>query len=210
MCSIIGSFSKKKITELVEVNQHRGKFAYSILAYNTMNNKIFQIYKDFGVFSLDNIKEMPNIYYICHLQSPTGGIEIDVNRTHPTMYNDTYLFHNGILKQRAIDKLQFTYNTNITFDTKLLHMSLTSWNNLNDIEGLFACLYIKNENINIFRSKHSKLYIDKDLNISSEKFPDSKCINYDTIYKLNFKNNNLIAIDTFKTKRYNIIIEGEL
>jgi hypothetical protein len=81
---------------------------------------------------------------------------------------------------------------------------------LNEIEGLFACLYYKDGEIFLLRTKHGKLYVDKDLNISSERFIHSKCINYDTIYKLDLETKNLIEVDTFKTKRYNIVIKGEL
>ncbi len=55
-----------------------------------------------------------------------------------------------------------------------------------------------------------KLYVNDELDLSSERFEGSKCINYDTIYRMNFVEKLLQPVSYFKTNRYNVIINGEL
>lgn len=212
MCSIIGSFSKDKIKELVALNQHRGNFSYSISLIDTNTNEIKEQVKEFTEFDfeiLDKCYESKEIYYLCHVQAPTGGLVKEFNRIHPTQHDGTWMWHNGIIKPRGIKDLQKHLETDITFDTQLLHESLNTQFSLSDVEGLFACAYLTEDGLFLFRSKHAKLYIDEDLNISSEQFDGSKCINFDTIYKVNF-NDFLTKVGEFTTKRFNIVVPGEL
>jgi hypothetical protein len=209
----MASFSKSKIIELVEINQHRGNFSYSISIYNIKTKQLNNIIKDLGVFDINMIPDNldPSDYIICHVQAPTGGILKDTDRIHPTKINDTYLYHNGIIKPQGQRYITNNFDIDIAtnFDTYLLHSVLPDYKKLSEIEGLFACLYVNNT-IKLFRTRHAKLYIDDDMSISSEEFKDSKCINYDTIYELNLEDKKLLEIDEFKTKRYNIIIQGDL
>lgn len=214
MCSIIGSFSKNMIIDLVGINQYRGNFSYSITCINYDKNIIAKQVKEFGEFNEDILSKMPdNMYYICHVQAPTGGLIQDLGRIHPTKsIDESYLWHNGIIMPCGISYIQTELNTNITFDTKLLHeyLNIKKWHGLSDIEGLFVCLYYFKHNLYMFRTKHGKLYIDDELNISSERFKNSKCINFDKIYKLNLQNKCFDVVDSFKTKKFNIVIRGEL
>lgn len=210
MCSIIASFDKQTLKDLVKLNQFRGSFSYSIMDLKTMS-----LHKDFGKYQEKHIESCTG-FVISHLQLPTGGLIQDINRIHPTIINDSYLYHNGIITPRGMKYMQNYNNQGLTetFDTKLLHNHLYNsqdWvNELSNIEGLFACVYIRNNKIYLFRTKHGKLYIDKDMSISSERFDNSKCINYDTVYELNLQTKSLIEIGKFKTNRYNIIVPGEL
>lgn len=215
MCSIVASFSKDKIKELIKINQYRGNFSYSISLLDINEMIIKEQVKDFGMFNeqvLDKCYESDSIYYICHVQAPTGGLLKDLDRIHPTKLNNSYLWHNGIITPRGMNWLQeFSWNKNITFDTKALHNQLYNsvFDDLSYIEGLFSCLYL-DEYLTMFRTKHGKLYIDNDLNISSERFENSKCINYDAIYQFDFKNKLIKDILKFKTKKFNIIVKGEM
>ena len=215
MCSIIGSYNKEKFKELVELNQFKGNFSYSFGVYNTTENRMVSIVKEFGQFKSSTIEEAvegDNLFYIGHVQAPTGGLIQDVNRIHPTTIKDTMLWHNGIITSRGIKYLQEKFNTTETFDTKLLHTSIEQsgcCDVLSDVEGLFTCLYY-NRDLFLFRTKHGKIHIDKDMSFSSERFTNSFCINYDTVYKIDFKNNKLSGVGTFKTKRFNIIVNGEI
>jgi hypothetical protein len=207
MCSIIASYEKEVLNKLIDLNQSRGSFSYS---YNELKDKL-ETTKDFGTFNKEKINDN-DFYKIGHVQAPTGGLIKDKNRIHPTEYKKTYLFHNGLITPRGINKLKEEINESIDFDTYLLHKAINEkgFEYLSTIEGLFACLYIKDNNIYIFRTKHGKLYIDKDCNISSERFENSKCINSDTIYQINIKEKNIKEISYFKTKRANYIINGEM
>lgn len=206
MCSIIGSYKKEMVKSLVELNQHRGNFSWSI----TLGNMTI---KNFGEFDFEKLNSMNKEgYLISHIQAPTGGMIEDVDRIHPTEINKTKLWHNGLITPRGIRELQKkTYSDNM-FDTKLLHKAIDEFGFevLSSIEGLFSCLYFDGNDYFIFRTKHGKLYIDNELNLSSERFENSKCINYDTIYKLDFSKKRIENIESFKTKRYNYIIQGEL
>ena len=207
MCSIFGSFDKSKIEELAVLNQHRGTFSYSL----TQDKRTC---KDFGEFDpsvIDTVKST-NSYMIGHVQAPTGGMVEDFNRIHPTSIGSSLLWHNGLLTPRGIKHLQDSLKTDEEFDTKLLHEHLVKNNftGLGEIEGLFTCVFKLGEDYYIFRTKHGKLYVNDNLDISSEKFEGSKCINYDTIYKMDFERMKLMEVSYFKTKRFNYIIEGEL
>jgi glutamine phosphoribosylpyrophosphate amidotransferase len=214
MCAIIGSFNKKTVIDLIEKNQHRGRVAYSISLFNLEDSLVTAEYGngEFDAAYLENMK-IDGCYIVCHLQSPTGIGDPDGNSVHPNIINNTqqnsYLWHNGILMPSAMQMLQQKF-CNSTFDTFLLHQWLAGNGSLDDIEGSFACVFIVNGSVKLFRSKHAKLYIDENMTISSEYFEGSKCINADRIYEMNFTDNSLVIESYFKTKRYNIIIEGDL
>ena len=209
MCSIIGGFESEKVKELIELNQFRGNFSYSYTEFNEELGLVFQA-KGFDEFPLGIISK--DYYKICHVQAPTGGLLKDHKRIHPVMNKNDMLWHNGLLTPKGTSFLQQKLNTTEEFDTKLLFDALQkySFDILNDIEGLFSCLYIKDNRMYLFRTKHGKIYIDDNMNISSERFENSKCINADTIYEVDLKNKNLIEIDRFKTKRFNFVIKGEI
>lgn len=208
MCSIIASYSKNKLEELVDLNQFRGNFSFSYLEFE--NDKLNQPTKKFGPYDKNIINDNFN-YKISHLQAPTGGLIQDINRIHPTTINNSKLYHNGIITPRGIKFLQNKLNSDETFDTWLLHKAIEvfGFEILSEIEGLFSCLYIKDDKIFIFRTKHGKLYIDEEMSISSERFENSKCINHDTVYELDLINKKVNIINKFKTLRCNIIVSGE-
>lgn len=206
MCSIIASCSKETLESLVDLNQFRGNFSFSY--FESKTNKLV---KQFGQYDKSVINNNLN-YKISHLQAPTGGLIQDINRIHPTEINNSKLYHNGIITPRGIKFLQNKVNSDMTFDTWLLHKAIEEFgfDILSEIEGLFSCLFIKDNKIFIFRTRHGKLYIDEEMNISSERFENSKCINYDTVYCLDIINKRYNIINQFKTLRCNIVVPGEL
>ena len=207
MCSIIAGWDSKVVKDLIDINQHRGNFSYSYTEFY-MNKPSCQV-KDFGAFNKELIED--KFYKVCHVQAPTGSLKEDVARIHPVMNKENMLWHNGIVTPRGIKHLQKLLDSNEDFDTKLIFDSLEKFgfDVLSDIEGLFACLYYKDDSFYIFRSKHAKLYIDANMNISSEKFENSFCLPYDIVYRINLQNKSLEEISSFKTKRYNIVISGD-
>lgn len=209
MCSIFASFDKKRLKDLAVLNQFRGNFSYSV----TQDRRTLKGFGDFNNDDLDTIA-INDDYIIGHVQAPTGGMIKDLARVHPTegYALQSLLWHNGLLTPRGIRYLQESLDTTEEFDTKLLHLHLIKNNfaGLGEIEGLFTCMFQFANEIYVFRTKHGKLYVDDDLNISSERFDNSKCINYDTVYRLNMVEKKLDPISKFKTKRFNYIIEGEM
>lgn len=213
MCSIIASYDSTKLKKLIKLNQFRGNFSYSYTTINKHNKPTSQL-KTFGEFN-NHIVNSNTEYKIAHVQAPTGGMIKDENRIHPVtnkIDNTNMLWHNGLLTPRGIKFLQDKLETEEIFDTKLLFDAINKFgfNILSEIEGLFSCLYIINGTIFIFRTKHGKLYIDEDMNISSERFEGSKCINSDIIYEINLIKKDLSEFTKFRTKRFNYIIKGEL
>lgn len=232
MCSIIGSFKKDKIIELVKLNQHRGNFSYSISIFD-INDSPYMVgnIRNFGKF---DIKELDNCYvhsdslgeyyYICHVQDPTNGLIKDRNRIHPNYFTnksvDSELWHNGIITAKGMDFIKENIDNkdiDLNFDTALLNTIICEkdYNILSEIDGLFTCVrYYHNQffkqKIDVFRTRHGKLYVDDELNMSSEKFEGSKCINADTIYTMDFKNKKLIESGKFKTLNFNFNIKGEM
>ncbi len=215
MCAIIGSFDKKIVADLAERNQHRGRIAYSISLHNLESGNVVTEYRvgEFDPVFLENLKT-DGCYIICHLQSPTGTSNAGENITQPSIVNSNQgsscLWHNGILMPSAMKMIQHKLHTVSKFDTRLLHQWLLHDEKLDEIEGSFACVFAVNSSVKIFRSKHSKLYIDENMTISSESFANSKCINSDRIYAVDLHKRSLAIESYFKTKRYNIIIKGEL
>jgi len=203
MCSIM--VTRNKIKELVEINQFRGNFSWSV--YDMGTNKV---QKGFGTFPINN--NFSDNWKIMHVQAPTGGLKQEENRIHPTEIDSTKLWHNGIITPRGVRYMQQKLNTNEDFDTLLLHKMINKYgfDCLSDIEGGFACLYLKDNNVYIFRTQHLKLHINEEC-ITSERAPGTKIINADTIYQIEF-NEKLTwkEVSYFKTKRYNYIIKGEL
>lgn len=195
MCSIVASFDKNKFIELMKLNSYRGNFSYSVLCFNYVEKKIISIYKSFGIFDENILKNIEDgdIYFIGHQQSPTGGLIKDEKRIHPSIINNSYLYHNGMLKNNFLQK----YDYNNKWDTELLHKLINDdIKNLNLIEGSYSCLYIKeNGDILLFRNQLSPLYIDKNLNISSTVFESSNMTEYNVIYRLDFNNKNIIEVN---------------
>ncbi len=206
MCSIICGFKAEELISLIEINQRRGNFSHSLYQSPDI------LYKDFGTFNYDLLNDLTEKFTVVHVQAPTSGLLNDKTRIHPTEQNNSLLWHNGIIKPSGISYIQAKIKTKEVFDTKLLHKVINEFgfDILSEIEGLFSCLYYDGDNYYIFRTKHGKLYVDDKLNISSERFSNSKCINYDTVYKLNLAFLTLKEVSTFKTKRFNYIIKGEM
>ena len=209
MCSIIGSFDIEILKRLILLNQHRGNFSYSITGINKSETK-----REFGELDPNSLSGMDgNDYYLCHVQAPTGGLIKDENRIHPVKHEDSLLWHNGILTDSGIKRLQVETESTETFDTYLMVKALDKYglDILNDIEGLFSCVWKnKDGKYLVFRTKHGKLYVDENLSISSERFEGSKCINFDTVYEIDWENRVLKPIANFKTRMFNFIIKGEM
>jgi glutamine phosphoribosylpyrophosphate amidotransferase len=218
MCSIIGSFSEKKIMELVEKNQHRGKVAYSLASFERDGSHVKIVYGE-GEFDPKIFRQLQTDgrYMVCHLQSPTNTDAADTGYRQPSVItgssNTSYLWHNGILMPQTMEMISQVLGIESRFDTHLLHHWLEHNEALDKIEGSFACVYMGGDarNIKIFRSRHAKLYVDLEtMTMSSERFDGSRCINADRVYDVDLVSGKLSIASYFKTKHFNINIKGEL
>ena len=174
MCSIIGSFSKAKIAELVDLNIYRGQHSFSYSYYNPEDNTI-QVNRGLGNIPLYDINIPKGSYCIAHMQAPTTENK-DINSVHPAQIGSSYLWHNGIIKAKWINERRQQYEGDRynSWDTYLILRQYVEDGHLNNIDGTFSCVYYSPmEGLQLFRNEISPLFIDADYNISSTKFDNS-------------------------------------
>ena len=174
MCSIIGSFSKAKIIELAGLNKYRGTFSHSISLYDPEERAIFYIQRTFGELNYDQIEIPDNMYCIVHQQAPTGEDKSEAN-IHPAETNEHLLWHNGILKDYTIERLNNRFGLT-KWDSQLLLQKMIADRLPDDIDGSFSCLYYNplERGLFLFRNALAPMFIDNQMNISSTKFEGSK------------------------------------
>jgi hypothetical protein len=201
MCAIIGSFDLDKLKELVELNSYRGNHSFSFGEYDLETKEFRQLRKSFGGFNLGGIPIRNNCYYIAHIQAPTTQA-ISHNNIHPSEWEDSLLWHNGILKEKFIDYLQSELNSNDEWDTHLLHKYIKysgAYEALDGLDGTFSCLYNYKDIFRLFRNEISPMFMDDDLNLSSTKFPNSYPTPPNQVLEIDFENKKLIKLYEFTT-----------
>jgi glutamine phosphoribosylpyrophosphate amidotransferase len=203
MCSIIGSFSKEKIVDLVKLNLYRGQHSYSYSYYNPEDNTI-QVTRGLGEILVDSINIPTGHYCIAHMQAPTTENK-DINSVHPAQMGSSFLWHNGIIKSKWIEKRKEYIevseypNRNNSWDTFLILRQYLEEGHLNNIDGTFSCVYYSPmEGLQLFRNEISPLFIDKDHNISSTKFDFSSPLNPNIIWNFT-PGESIIEDGTFNT-----------
>lgn len=185
MCGIFASFDNDKLNELAKLNSYRGSHSFSVFNHSTG-----YLHKDFGLF---DITKAPIGYNICHVQAPTTS-ERSIENIHPSEIHGTYLWHNGIIKDMSISELNSFFCSTERWDTKLLHYAMQAdYNILSKINGSFACVYVSQGRIFIFRNEITPLFVDSDLNISSVKFEGSTQLPPNMIYELELNKKELLS-----------------
>jgi hypothetical protein len=210
MCSIIGSFDKRRILELNEINAKRGSFSYSIGHIDPDTNCFGIVEKDFGEPPLEKLLEREvfnNKYIVMHRQAPTNGLTRDRSRIHPAVKQDItknlhYLYHNGIVKANDLQRLEKIHNQKFPWDTYAILTDIVRFGldiSLKDLDASFACIYIQDlKRTLLFRNSSSIIYYDNDLNISSEFFPGGIELIANNLYRIDFQNRLLDEIQTFQ------------
>lgn len=190
MCSIIGSFSKEKIVELVKLNLYRGQHSYSYTYYNPEDNTI-QVNRGLGEIPLEDIDIPTGHYCIAHMQAPTTDNK-DINSVHPAQIGNSFLWHNGIIKANWIEKrknhIEVSEHPNRynSWDTYLILRQYVENGHLNDIDGTFSCVYYSSmEGLQLFRNLISPMFIDDQHNISSTKFENSQSLPANIVWTFN-------------------------
>ena len=214
MCAIVGSFDPQTIIELVRVNSYRGNFSWSITGINE-SHFIIDKQKGFGEFPEDLFLELTekhkskDLYWLCHVQAPTGGMVEDVSRIHPARRcdrnsyaeNEVYLWHNGVIKTKWMD----TQPGASKFDTQLMVDKIVKNDQqgkdlskaLYDIDGSFACALLwESCFIRIFRNTASPMFVNG-TDISSVKYKEMEKIESGVIYDLNVDCREITVVEEF-------------
>lgn len=204
MCGIVGSYSIDALIELFELNKNRGQHSWSLFEINIKERSVSGV-RGKGAFdkNLAGGLSIGDFYYIGHCQAPTNGKSFETN-THPAQSGSGYLFHNGILKSQYVKILKHTLRSECNWDTKLLLEYLTVPENkilferLSEVDGSFACVLLQQEkNPHIFRNATSPLYIDKNLNLSSNSFYGSEMLHAGKVFEMDLESRGLRLTTTF-------------
>lgn len=195
MCGIFCSFDRNKVIELASLNSYRGNHSFSVTHFGEYP------FRALGKFDESVVRE--DSYKICHIQAPTTSAR-GVSNIHPAELSGRFLWHNGILKNFEVKRLQQKYGTDEEWDTLLLLHEILEYNwleLLSEINGSFACIFQEFDNLYVFRNEISPLFIDKELNISSVKFEGATPLCPGRVFEINLKERKLLDTGfTFKTK----------
>lgn len=200
MCAVVGSFDRNKLLELIELNSYRGSHSYSFSTISPESGQLVLRQKALGVIEAGRIDIPDGHYAVVHIQAPTTEAK-DLESIHPACENDnSYLWHNGIIKANHVKVLQQKYGKDTNWDTRLLLRAVcTSWGELNTVDGSFSCLLYDHGTAYLFRNSISPMFFDSDLNISSTKFEGSVSTPANRVLKMDFKARCLYTIEEFKT-----------
>lgn len=198
MCGIFCSFQKEEIEFLAGKNSYRGSHSFSILSFH--ENQI-NCTKQLGKFNIDLVAEEG--YKICHIQAPTTSSK-SAEFIHPAQIENNYLWHNGIIKHFDCLRLNRKQNNNIHWDTHLLLLELLDeenrLNNLSEINGSFACVFLRENQVFFFRNILSPLFYGKSTFSSVKTSLTPKIIPSEKFLRFDFSKNELIGEGKFLTK----------
>jgi len=210
MCSITASKDLNKLKELIELNTYRGTHSHSISAFSIggiydtiyLTNDLLYQKKGFGPLDLDEhieeLNKLEDVYFVAHQQAPTTESK-DQKSIHPAEHDESMLWHNGIIKEKTITKLQEELKTDLSWDTMLLLKYINEHGSPNNVDGTFSCMMYDGVFLSIFRNEISPMFIDDQLNISSTKFENSRRLDANIMYQLHLDTNELEAFNKFET-----------
>lgn len=180
MCSIFGSYDVDKINELRQLNSYRGSLSHSISFFDADGSLISQT-KSRG--PMDLITDKPvGAYILCHQQAPTTQ---ESNSIHPAIWDDSMLWHNGIIKQQYLNKMIEQSGLDSTWDTfQLNYLLKDGYQGLHDVLGSFSCVRYRKGNLFMFRNAISPMFFNG-ADISSTRFDGSKETAANKVYCLN-------------------------
>lgn len=200
MCSISASFDTDTLNDLIKLNSYRGTLSHSISRIYDDHIKIMRKYGE-----LTDKVQTENRYTIVHQQAPTTKKSVQTN-IHPAHYKkddiDTYLWHNGIIKEECVKHLQKIYEIDNSWDTYLILDILSSVGRtaFNYFDGSFACLmYVSNHTLFVFRNEIAPLFYDEKLNFSSTVWGNCKSLPPNVFYEVDLISSRLIPLFQFKT-----------
>lgn len=199
MCGLFASADPIKLENLFNLNFKRGQKGFSQSGFSFVDKTMLFWEARNNSEKLEIDPHFLSDYNICHVVAPTT---VDPN-FHPAIREAqenevegfTALWHNGILKQDTIDSLRGSDDTN--WDTQLMvnHLHYLSIEEmpafLNELDGSFACLMLKDSSLYVFRNVLSPLFYDNMLNFSSVKFSFSNPLPAGVIFAVDFENRRI-------------------
>lgn len=197
MCAIIGSFDKATFQHLYTINEHRGNLSHSVVKFEVNATApddvdILELWKSPGNLNLQVVdRGVDGPYMIGHTQAPTT----DTSNIHPSGYNGSLMWHNGIVKQKELQP--------DIWDTWWLLRGIEEegFDFLSTVVGSFACvLYGVEKKIYVFRNEIAPLYIDENFNISSVEIEGFKSLRPNVAFEMNLSTKKLKEVAEFKTK----------
>ena len=209
MCSISASKDKNLLLKLVDLNRYRGEESHSVsqFLYTDDGLDLKSQTKSYGPLDIDLLDGNWD-YCVVHQQAPTSK---EVNNTdlatgrfiHPAEKDKSYLWHNGIIKE---GKFEGDWDTEWLFDQVLNE-------DLNEVDGTFACMLYHENQIYVFRNEISPLFrgtirgltdsedtLDSKASFSSTKFEGSTPVEPNIMWKLDYGTGVLEEKWKFKTK----------
>ena len=200
MCALFGSFDSKTLSKLAVLNSERGFSSHSLCFLEAYSGKMIWQEKSLGSFPTGEILIPKGCYAIAHIQAPTGSDSPSQKTIHPAEYLGQYLWHNGLIKNQEIEKIQAEFNTSEAWDTKLLLQNLASGKDLSLINGSFSCFWLSEEKFFVFRNELSPLFFDESLNFSSVSFTGSQPLPANILFKVDWEKLKLETEEFFATK----------
>lgn len=201
MCAIFGSKDVSTLFELAQRNAYRGNFSWSLTTIDRLFN-VVSIQQEFGEFAPTINPTNDPVYYIAHIQAPTGGLINDRSRIHPSIISEhdtmSMLWHNGIIKPHFLASVGYS-----GWDTSWLHHTIIEGgvaDNLNNIDGSFSCvLFESGKLLQLFRNQSSPMFYSESGDISSTHTPITPNKTQDNVvYVLDpFEHAGLTEISTF-------------
>ena len=205
MCSIIASFDIDRLKELAELNAYRGTHSHSLFIFDK-DYKVMYAYRGMGAIDIDKHFrfKQENDYIVAHQQAPTTDAK-DIKSIHPASVGKSYLWHNGIIKDNEVKRLQELYNSESNWDTELILMHYAETKNFDNLDGTFACVLYDNEQLYLARNEISPLFYNDYGDISSTKFDGSVKVPANKLLTFNFNDvnmDNVVAEFTTKENPY--------
>ena len=195
MCSISASKDKKQLLKLVDLNRYRGEESHSVsqFLYTDDGLDLKSQTKSYGPLDLDLLDGNWD-YCVVHQQAPTSkevnNTDLATGRFINTAKKDkSFLWHNGIIKE---GKFEGDWDTEWLFDQALNE-------DLNEVDGTFACMLYHENQIYVFRNEISPLF-KSDSTFSSTIFPEASAVDPNVYWKLDYNSDVLEQGFIFKTK----------
>lgn len=190
MCAIVGSRDTARFKELWKLNSHRGSHSHSFGQYD-LDSKHIEVKRTLGALDTNELEIKPLHFGIGHCQAPTSEVSRDF--IHPAELQGALLWHNGLIKSSRMPAHQW--------DTALILETLMKERDLSDIDGSFACVWLHQAELSIFRNELCRLFIDlKNFDLSSMPFSSGELVPPHVIWTLDFETQSLVPGKTFSTK----------